>query len=366
MRRKVFATLACILAAVVLGMCFSACTKDGSGAGGQGEVRVKFEGESFAAVRSSLTEVPDSNDFILEITGSDGSIVYSGTYGKSPETITAPAGSCVIKVRSGEFSTPKFSAPLYGDDQVIVVPSGGVVDVSLNCTQLNSGISLNISSDFLTAYPSGVLYVGSDDGKLMYSYTEKRIAYFMPGNISVILYDSGKETALMTRALAAKEMLTVNISVAATQTSSTGGITMQIDTTRTWDEENYVLGGDNSGKGTDADNAMSVSEAKANIGASDVWVTGYIVGGDLTSSSSGISFETPFSSATHIAIAARASVDSKSSCLSVQLPSGDVRDGLNLVSNPELLGSQVCVCGDITATYYGIVGIKNVSDYVLK
>ncbi len=365
MKRKVFAALAGLAALAAVVLCISSCTEE-EGASGSGQLRLRFVEGAFSNVKASDTEVPDSNDFILEITGSDGSIVYSGPYGESPETITAPSGSCVIKVRSCEFSTPKFSEPQYGDDQVIVVPSGGTVDVSLNCTQLNCGIALKIGSNFLTEYPSGVFFVSSDDGKLMYSYSEQRIAYFLPGNISVILSDSGKETTLMTRTLSAREMLTVTINVSSSASAGTEeGITMQIDTTRIWEDETYDLGEDNS-KGTDADNAMSVSEAKANIGKSGVWVSGYIVGGDLTSSSTGMSFSAPFSSATNLAIAARASVDSKSSCMSVQLPSGDVRDALNLVQHPDLLGRQVCLYGDITATYYGIVGLKNVSDYVLK
>lgn len=353
-----------VLAAAVSG--FSSCADEQGASGGSGQLRLRFSEGAFSSVKSTETEVPDSNDFILEITGSDGSIVYYGAYGESPETITAPSGSCVVSVRSCEFSSPQFAAPQYGDDQIIVVPSGGIVDVRLNCTQLNCGMILKIGSNFLTEYPAGVFYVKSDDGKLMYSYTEKRIAYFLPGNISVVLYESGQETTLMTRTLAAREILTVTIDVTSSgTTASEEGITMQIDTTRIWDDETYVLGEDNS-KGTDASNAMSVSEAKANVGKSDVWVTGYIVGGDLTSSSTGISFTAPFSSATNLAIAARASVDSKTSCMSVQLPSGDVREALNLVQHPENIGRQVYLCGDITATYYGIVGLKNVSDYVLK
>ena len=98
-------------------------------------------------------------------------------------------------------------------------------------------------------------------------------------------------------------------------------------------------------------------------GLEDVWVTGFVVGGDLTRSS--MSFEAPFGSATNLAIAARSSVRDKDACMSVELPSGDVRDALNLVSNPGLVGSRVCVRGDIAASYFGLVGIKNVSDFVL-
>jgi hypothetical protein len=49
----------------------------------------------------------------------------------------------------------------------------------------------------------------------------------------------------------------------------------------------------------------------------------------------------------------------------VQLPSGDLRDVLNLVDNPGLLGTKVYLKGDIVEAYYGIPGIKNISEYRL-
>ena len=57
---------------------------------------------------------------------------------------------------------------------------------------------------------------------------------------------------------------------------------------------------------------------------------------------------------------------SRSSCLAVQLSSGSVRDNLNLVDNPEILGRRVALKGDVVASYYGLVGIKNVVDYVVE
>ena len=143
------------------------------------------------------------------------------------------------------------------------------------------------------------------------------------------------------------------------------GISISVDTTRIWRDEDYVIGNGDTDKGDAADNALSVGQARERVGESDVWVYGYIVGGDLSSSDTGISYVPPFDSATNMAVAARASVSSKSSCLSVQLPAGDVRDALNLVTNPGLIGRRVCIRGDIAAAYFGLTGVKNVSDFVL-
>jgi hypothetical protein len=43
-----------------------------------------------------------------------------------------------------------------------------------------------------------------------------------------------------------------------------------------------------------------------------------------------------------------------------------VRDALNLVSHPDLLGSRVYLKGNIVEAYYGIPGVKEVSDFMLK
>ena len=96
------------------------------------------------------------------------------------------------------------------------------------------------------------------------------------------------------------------------------------------------------------------------------WGGGVLVGGDLSSAKEGISFTDPFSSMTCIAIASRTSVTSKSSCMSVKLPKGDVRAAINLVDHPEILGRKIYLKGDLIAAYYGIPGIENITEFVLK
>ena len=108
---------------------------------------------------------------------------------------------------------------------------------------------------------------------------------------------------------------------------------------------------------------MSVSEARLSVGSNDVWVIGHVVGGNLSSSSA--SYEPPFSSKTCILIGPEPSASSRDSCMSVQLPAGKVRDALNLVDNPGLLGTKVVIKGDISASYYGLPGLKNCTDYRL-
>lgn len=343
--------------------CFAvSCDFVGGGGDDEGELRITFLPVSADETRAG-EDIPDTCDFILTVADSKGQVVYDGLFGKCPESLMVKEGSYSVSAISSVFDKPAFSSPQYGDEQCVVVPRGGVADVRLECRQLNSGIRLKIAPEFLNAYPDGALFLSSGDGKLMYSYREKRIAYFNPGSISLVLSDGGKDRTLMSRTLMSQEILTLSVNVAASGSSSagtSGSISIAIDTARTWINDNYVIGGKPGGGGASSE-AMTVQQALESVGEGDVWVCGYIVGGDLTSSSA--SFSGPFESKTNILLGPRSGTSSKASCLSVQLPVGEIREALNLVDNPGLLGKKVCVRGDIVAAYYGIPGMKNLTAY---
>ena len=327
-----------------------------------GELRISFSDVSEMATRASL-EIPDTSDFILTVSDPNGNIIYDGAYGASPESIMVEAGSYDVFVRSCDFTKPAFSMPQFGDQQCVVVPSGGVANVQLTCRQMNSGVRLDIDKSFLLGCPNGVLFLKSSQGKLMYSYSEKRVAYFSPGSVSLMLSSSGVDKILLTRTLQANDMLVVNVSASVSNSTAKESIKVAVDTSRTWMSEDYVIGGSSS-SGAGGAKILTVNQAIASVGEEDVWVNGYIVGGDLTSSSA--SFSKPFSSKTNILLGSRSSTSSKDACLSVQLSSGFVREELNLVDHPELLGRKVSLRGDIVEAYYGIPGIKNITDYELQ
>ncbi|MBP5796099.1 MAG: hypothetical protein J6W07_04590, partial [Bacteroidales bacterium] len=101
------------------------------------------------------------------------------------------------------------------------------------------------------------------------------------------------------------------------------------------------------------------------IGEEDVWIYGYIVGGDLTANGKSVK-TSGITKPSHLAIAARSSVTEKASCVAVELPSGKVRDALNLVDHPDLIGTRVFVKGNIVESYFGTTGLKGTSDYARK
>ena len=354
-----------------------ACDDFGLRSGGQGELRWII-GDSGSGTRASAAEIPDTNDFILKVSDAGGKILYEGAYGDSPESLLVDAGSYTVAVHSIEFTAPGFSRPVYGDEQVVVVKAGATVTVRLNCVLENAGVRLQVAPDFLTSYPDGVLFLKSGDTRLMYGYSEKRIAYFKPGPISLVLNDRGADEILLTRTLDARTILTLNISAPYGGTAATSSITVAVDTAKIWNSESYVIGGGGSGSGsgsgssggdddsgTGLDSAYSVAQAADHIGEDEIWVFGYIVGGDL--SSAGTTVKTAkFTKATHLAIAARSSVTTKASCIAVELPKGPIRDALNLVDHPDLVGTRVYLKGSLVTSYFGTTGLKAVSDYVLK
>ena len=359
-----------------------ACDDFGLRSGGQGELRWIISGNG-ADTRASSAEIPDTNDFILKVSDAGGKILYEGAYGDSLESLLVDAGSYTVAVHSIEFTAPGFSRPVYGDEQVVVVKAGATVTVRLDCVLENAGVRLQVAPDFLTSYPDGVLFLKSGDTRLMYGYSEKRIAYFKPGPISLVLNNRGADEILLTRTLDARTILTLSISAPHGGAAAASSITVAVDTAKVWNHESYVIGGGGSGSGSgsgggtgggtgggddpgsELDNAYSVSQASEHVGEDGVWVFGYIVGGDL--STAGTTVKTSkLTKATHLAIAARSTVTAKASCVAVELPKGAVRDALNLVDHPDLIGSRVYLKGSIVASYFGTTGLKSVSDYVLK
>ena len=328
-----------------------------------GQLRISFDTEAYGFTRA-VPELPDTGDFIITINDSKGAVLYSGKYSACPEVLELSAGSYVVKAVSCSFDKPTFSKPQYGDEQCVVVPAGGVVQVKLACSQQNCGVTLKIDRTFLEGCPEGVLFLKCDHGKLMYSYSEKRTAYFLPGRISLVLNQGDGDEVLMTRTLNACEMLTLGVSAAVSSAASpSASVSVRVDTSRIWMYDEYVIGGQNQ-QGGDQYEALTISQARNSAGAEDVWVSGYIVGGDLTPSAA--SFDIPFTSRTNLVLGPKSSTIDRSACMSMQLPAGDVREALNLVDNPENLGRRIYVKGDVVEAYYGIPGIKNVSEFELR
>ncbi len=116
------------------------------------------------------------------------------------------------------------------------------------------------------------------------------------------------------------------------------------------------------GSGT-FDDPYNVAHAIAFNDGDNQWVEGYIIGVmETTVDPFEPSFEAPFETPSNIIIADNPDETSIGNALIVQLLVGDIRNALNLVNNPENLGKQVKLHGDL-ATYFGQPGMRNTSGY---
>ncbi len=129
--------------------------------------------------------------------------------------------------------------------------------------------------------------------------------------------------------------------------------------------EFYLEGVEVGGSGTE-DDPYEVSkiiefnpDSTENSENPDVWVRGYIVGYYYNYEPH---FTTTDAETTNILLAESPNVTEKAKCISVQLPSGSVRNALNIKNNPQLFGAEIMLFGDVLK-YNSMPGIKNTSKY---
>lgn len=116
------------------------------------------------------------------------------------------------------------------------------------------------------------------------------------------------------------------------------------------------------GSGT-FDDPYNVAHAIAYNTGTNKWVQGYIIGVmETTVDPFQASFEPPFETPSNIIIADSPDETSASNALIVQLLVGDIRQALNLVGNPDNLGKEVKLLGNLEA-YFGQAGMRGTSGY---
>ncbi len=100
------------------------------------------------------------------------------------------------------------------------------------------------------------------------------------------------------------------------------------------------------------------------VAATGVWTYGYIVGvvDGMTLAADSKFTADSVTTASNILLAATPDCTDYTQCVPVQLPVGAVRAALNLVDNPDNLGKDVLIKGDL-AKYFAAAGIKSVTEY---
>lgn len=313
-------------------------------------------GTSFQSSPDGVVKELDTNNFILSIYSENGLKVYDGKYGKRPDEFVVVPGAYDIKLYSQKFTAPGFGSPLFGDEQTIVVGSDMSVNVLLACRQLNGAIRLNFTEQFKKKFPGTGLLLKDINGEVAYPYTSNNFCYVEPGAVELYYRSSGGDTLLCTRQIPQGTMLSLNLSYAPGNRNSSS-ISIATDTTREWITEGFNVGN------RIPTGAYTIEQAKSMVGEKGVTVFGFILAGDASETSMRVA--PPFSSKTNIVIAPTMLERNRNNCFVVELPTGSVREGLNLVSYPENLGKAVLITGNIVESYYGFTGIKGTKAFAL-
>ena len=123
-------------------------------------------------------------------------------------------------------------------------------------------------------------------------------------------------------------------------------------------------GGGNSGGGSDTSNSskenpLSVTQAKTASGNN--YVKGYIVGFiNGMSLVTGATFEVPTNAETEILLAETPDETNSDNVFPVQLPTGEIRNALELSAHPNYLKQEVLLYGSVEK-YFGVQGMKSTS-----
>lgn len=352
-----------VLIPIILGIVFiQSCDLLDSGSIGTGELYFSFSQSPDQFFREnaflkSSNSYEDTNSYILTITSEDGDELYNGKYGSKPANFIVDAGAYDISVYSRRPSGPMFNTPIWGDSVTVVINTDEQVKVDFNCTQVNTGIKLNFSEDFKKKFPGTGVGVLQDEKILEYKYTEERFAFVMPKFFAVTYSTSEKDTILMHKKFEGGQMINMKLNYNQAPASSSN-FTISVDTARIWISDEFNVGA------SIPDGCFTIEQAKAFIGTDAVIpVFGYIFGGDVTSNSMRIA--PPFTTKSSIVIAPNMMTSNRNDCFTVELPSGKIRDGLNLVDKPYILGRAVVITGKIVESYYGYPGIKSTKSYML-
>jgi len=234
-----------------------------------------------------------------------------------------------------------------------------------NYSQVNSSQVRWYATDILTIAPvtditiekvvvatTAAKYTVKDDAATISAQTGEIATATTPS--CSITWTGSSSTALALTATAQVRFTTITITYSANEGGGGDTPTPPVET----------------GDGT-TDNPYTVTDVLAKTGlttspGSDVkaeWVKGYIVGfvDGNSASATTATFSAENAKASNIIIAQTPDETDWQKCASVQLPSGTHRTKLNLADNPENLGKEVKICGQISL-YLGLNGVRNLTD----
>jgi hypothetical protein len=321
---------------------------------GQGILSLQIQNDAKVFVKSTVAVA----DYQVVITTAGGEPVLAARYAELPEQILLDPGKYKVSAVSEAFDAPAFDKPIYGAVLDVTVEAGVNNTVQMVCAQINAGLRIVYDPDFSDAYANYSVDVSGDDGSLHYVKTELRSGYFAPGNLSIYLEIEGEDSYSLSKNVSAKDMLVLTVASIPSTPGHAQSISLSIDvdTTRNWRREQWRPG--SPADGSSPTQAYSVTEAIQLAEGEDVWICGYIVGGDV--STSAVKTTPPFTASSNLAIADSPLETERVNCMAVEISAAPkaIKDAFNMtVNGSALLGQRVWFKGNIAA-YFGKPGVR--------
>lgn len=330
--------------------------------GAEGDLIVNVSVETPFGVK---TKSEDLSSYSIFIMNNQVDTLYSSTVGEiAGNTISLAPDTYHIVVYNMLFSEPAFDQPYYYGYKMANVVAGETCEVQIVCKQENCGVRIVFSEAFKQSCTTYKMHVSGACGSLDYDNTTTDMwGFFYSGKTTLELWTDQIVFGSVEKELTLGYMYTFLVEETGNSQENVEPVfTISVDTTRTWTADVWNDLGITSNKGTEKETAYTVAEARTlEGGLTDVWVTGYIVGYYVSSSS----FEAGGTgSETNLALADDSGETIKSNTLSVKIPDTAIRDELNLSTNPENLYQKVWLKGRTVESYFGEPGLELIQEVV--
>ncbi|MCL2728022.1 MAG: DUF4493 domain-containing protein [Bacteroidales bacterium] len=322
---------------------------------GKGALSIRMQRETSVMVKSGVP----FGDYLIGITNQVGTTIISGMYSALPDPITLDPGAYTVKALSEQMGAPAFEKPVYGSTVDVGVTAGVKNTLQMICTQINAGLRIVYDTDFKSQYETYHVKITGEDGFLTYQEDELRTGYFAPGALQIVLSIEGQEPVQVSKNVIARDMLVLTVVGGETGSPTTGsiGLNFSVDTTLVWRREEWKLGTP-SNDGQTPETAYTVAEAQLLGTANNVWICGYIVGGDT--SNNAFKTEPPFTANSNLVIADSPLETVRANSMAVELPTSPaiLRTTFGMPANgPQLLGRRSWFRGNVE-TYFGHPGLR--------
>ena len=322
---------------------------------GKGALSIRMRKETGVTVKS---EVPFS-DYLISISDKNNATVVSGLFRTIPDPVVLEPGTYSVMALSEEMGAPAFDKPVYGSTVEVGVVASVKHTLQMICTQVNAGLRIVYDAGFKERYNTYSVTVTGENGTLSYQKEEARTGYFAPGALQIKLLVEGEDPVQLSKNVIARDMLVLTVLAPSHTPGTSGSIELQlsIDTSRVWRREEWRPDAA-SNDGTTPETAYTVAQAQLLTSANNVWVCGYIVGGDASNTA----FRTapPFTANSNLVIADSPLEQVRANCMAVELPSSpaSLRANFGMPANgANLLGRRAWFRGNVEV-YFGHPGMR--------